>query len=200
MCDMLVLWKALNGSHRCTEQCTRGVDKRRRRLAAEEKREVIVRDFSAYGRSLEMLTYFKYLGWVILATYDNCTAVVRNLDRAKMVWRRMSHILRREETTPRVSIFFFKAAIQAVLIFGAETWVVTPRMGKALGGFQTQVTRRLAGQLLQRTTVDTWEYTSAAAAREAAGLLMMEEYIRRRQNTVAQYIATRSLLDLREGL
>ena len=28
---------------------------------------------------------------------------------------------------------------------------------------------------------------------------MMEEYIRRRQNTIAQYIATRSLLDLREG-
>ena len=27
----------------------------------------------------------------------------------------------------------------------------------------------------------------------------MEEYVRRRQNTVAQYIATRSLLDLCEG-
>ena len=39
----------------------------------------------------------------------------------------------------------------------------------------------------------------AAAAREAAGFLTMEEYVRRRQNTVAQYIATRSLLDLCEG-
>ena len=29
--------------------------------------------------------------------------------------------------------------------------------------------------------------------------MTMEEYIRRRQNTVAQYIATRSLLDLCEG-
>ena len=28
---------------------------------------------------------------------------------------------------------------------------------------------------------------------------MMEEYIRRRQNTVAHYIATRSLVDLSEG-
>ena len=32
------------------------------------------------------------------------------------------------------------------------------------------------------------------------GLLTMEEYASRRQNTVAQYIATRSLLDLCEGL
>ena len=45
-----------------------------------------------------------------------------------------------------------------------------------------------------------WRYISAAAAREAAGFLTMEEYIRRIQNTVAQYITTRSLLDLCEGL
>ena len=37
-------------------------------------------------------------------------------------------------------------------------------------------------------------------AREKAGFLTMEEYIRQRQNTVAQYIATRSLLDLCDGL
>ena len=30
----------------------------------------------------------------------------------------------------------FKSVVQAVLLFGAETWVVTPRMGKALGGFR----------------------------------------------------------------
>ena len=38
-----------------------------------------------------------------------------------------------------------------------------------------------------------------AAASEAAGLLKMEEYIRRHQNTVAQYITNQSLLDLCEG-
>ena len=52
-------------------------------------------------------------------------------------------------------------------------------MGKALGEFQTQVERRLTGQLPQRITNGTWKYTSAAVAREAAGFLTMEEYIRR---------------------
>ena len=28
----------------------------------------------------------------------------------------------------------FKAVIQVILLFGVETWVVTPSMGKALGG------------------------------------------------------------------
>ena len=89
--------------------------------------------------------------------------------------------------------------IQTILIFGAETWVVTPGMGKAPGGFQTQVSRRLTGNLPRRKTDGTWRYNSAAAAREAAGFLTIEEYVRRLQNTVAYYIATKSLLDLCEG-
>ena len=72
-------------------------------------------------------------------------------------------------------------------------------MGKALEGFQIQVARRLTGQTLWRTTDRSWTYTLASATREEAVLLNMEEYIRRLQNTVAQYIAPRSLLDLCEG-
>ena len=40
----------------------------------------------------------------------------------------------------------------------------------------------------------------AVVTREALGFLMMEEYVRRFHNTVTQYIDTRSLLDLCEGL
>ena len=80
-----------------------------------------------------MVTSFKYLGQVISETDDNWPTVVRNLARVKTVWRRMSHILSSEGATPRVYGFFFKSVIQAILLFGAETWVVTPHMGKALG-------------------------------------------------------------------
>ena len=101
---------------------------------------------------------------------------------------------------PRVSVFFFRAVVQAVLLFGSETWVVTPRTGKALGGFQTQVARRLTGRLLWRIPEDRMRYTSEAATSKEAGLLMMGYYISRRQNTVAQYITTISLLELCKGL
>ena len=79
---------------------------------------------------------------------------------------------------------------RVVLLFGAEAWVVNLRKSKALGGFQTQVAIRLMGRLPRKTLDGSWRYTSAAAAREEAGLLTMEEHIRRRKNTVAQYIAT----------
>ena len=71
----------------------------------------------------------------------------------------MLRIFSREGATPRVSGFFFKDVIQAVLLFVAETWVVIPRIGKALGGFQTEVARRLTGKLQWRTTDGTWKYT-----------------------------------------
>ena len=67
--------------------------------------------------------------------------------------------------------------------------MITPLAGTALWGFHTQVERRVTGQLPQRTTEGTWKYTLMVAAREAAGFLTMEEYVRRCQNTVTQYIA-----------
>ena len=111
LCDMLVPWKALNGMHRLTAQCTRGAERRGRKLAAEEEIEITTRAFSAYGRPLEMVTSFKYLGRVISETDDNWPALVRNLARVNTVWRRMSHILSREGATPWVSGFFFKAVM-----------------------------------------------------------------------------------------
>ena len=62
-----------------------------------------------------------------------------------------------------------------MLLFVLENWVVTPRMGKALGEFQAQVTRQLTGRLLQKTLERKCKYTSAATVRWEAGFLTMEE-------------------------
>ena len=62
--------------------------------------------------------------------------VVKKLARARKVWIVMLRILRREGGAPRVFILFFKALDQALLLFGAKTWVVNVRMGKALDFFR----------------------------------------------------------------
>ena len=93
---MLVLWKALHGTHRRTAKCARGAERRRHRLTVEEEREVTTRHFSDYGHPLKMVNSFKYLGQVISATDDDWPAVVKKLAQAKTVWRRMSQILSRE--------------------------------------------------------------------------------------------------------
>ena len=197
--EMLVLLRSLNRMHRCTEKRKRGVERNQRRLAEEEEREVTTRAFSAYRRPLERVTSFRYLGWVISVADDEWPAVVKNLSQARAVWKRMKRTLSRERVEPQVSGFFFKDVVQAVLLFGSETWAVTPSMGRALGGFQYQVARRMMGRIPWRKPDEKRKYTSEATEREDTGLQKMEEYIWQRQNTVTQYIATQSLIDLCEG-
>ena len=199
LCDMLVTWKALNGVYRRTAQYKREEERNRRRLSAEEEREGTSRYFSAYGRSMEIVTSLQYLGEVILSADNEWPAVVRNLSRARAACKRMTIILSRDGAEPRVSILFFKAMVQAVMLFGSETWVVTPCTGRYLGGFQDQVERRLMGRLLQQRPDGKWAYTLSEKARGEAGLQTMEEYIWQCHNMVAQYISTVSLLDLYEG-
>ena len=76
--------------------------------------------------------------------------------RSRTVWKRITRILSRKGVEQRVSRFFFKAVVQAVLIFGAETWVVTPRMGGFLGGFQDQVARNLTGRIQWQWVDGKW--------------------------------------------
>ena len=76
-----------------------------------------------------------------MMAYDEYfTEAVGNLQKARKSWAHMLIILGREGANPRVPWMFFKALMQVVLIFGAETWVMTPHVVRALGVFQ----RRLA--------------------------------------------------------
>ena len=125
LCDMLVMWRYLNGLHKSTSYCKKGVEHKKRRLTEEEARAVTSRAFSAYGRPVEMVPSLKYLGRVLSTADDDWLEVVQNLAKARTVWQRISRILSMEEARPWVSGFFFKAVVQLVLIFSAERWVVT---------------------------------------------------------------------------
>ena len=140
---MLVPCHTLNGIHPATAQCARGAELKRRRLVEVELRESTERDFEAYGKPLGNMTAFRYPEWVLTAGDDERNEVVGNLCKSMNSWWRLSRILIREEADPKVSGHFFQAVTQAVLWFGAYTWVLTPRMERALGSFQHRFARRL---------------------------------------------------------
>ena len=75
----------------------------------------------------------------------------------RTVLRVMSSILSKEGERPQVSGFLSKSIFQSVFLFGAETWVVTPFMGRVLGGFQYQVAWQLTGWLPWRRFDGSWE-------------------------------------------
>ena len=65
-----------------------------------------------------MVTFFKYMGRVISAADKDWPAVVNNVSQVRKVWSRMLCILSREGAVPQVPVLFFRAVVQAVLIFG----------------------------------------------------------------------------------
>ena len=93
----------------------------------------------------------------------------------------------------------FKAVVQQVLLLGADTWVVSPMVERALSAFIHGAARRLTGRQPRKGRDGKWHYPSLEGAMKEAGLTDVRTSINRRQNTVAHYIATRPLLDLCKG-
>ena len=155
--------------------------------------------FEVYGEQLQVVPSFKYLGRILTEGDDNWPAVAGNMGKSRNSWGRLQGILSREGATKRVLGDFFKAVVQKVLLFGAETWVVSPRMERALSAFIHGAEIRITGRQPRRGRDEKCFYPSLEGAMKEAGLTDVRTSINRRQNTVAQYIFTRPILDLCEG-
>ena len=87
------------------------------------------------------------------------------------------------------------ALVQAVILFGSETWVMTPRLEKSLEGFRHWAVWHMAGMVSKRQQDGTWLYKTIGALLTMVGLEIFGMYISRSQNTVAQYIATHPIME-----
>ena len=156
------------------------------------------RAFEAYGEPLENVTAFRYLGQVLTAGDDDWITVVGNLVKARKSWGQLSRILIREGGNTKVSGNFYKAVLQEVLLLGAETWVLTPQMERALDSFQHRVARWLTGRKPSIQENGIWAYLPFDEVMGEAGFEGISKSVTRRQNTVVQYTAKRPILDLCE--
>ena len=89
---------------------------------------------------------FRYLGRMLTATDDDWPAVAGKIRKARTSWGRLARVLGREGAEPKVSWRFYTAVTQQVLLFMAETWVLTKKMESALDAFQGRVARKLTGR------------------------------------------------------
>ena len=79
---------------------------------------------------------------------------------------------------------FYKVVAQAVLLFGAETWVLAQSIKKALDSFQYRVTRRLTGKQPRRRTDGIWDYPPQTEALGEEGIKGISNSVTSRQNMV----------------
>ena len=95
-------------------------------------------------------------------------------------------------------LIFYKVIVQAVLFFRLEMWVLTPCMDQAMGSFHHRGVQQITLRKPMSQEEGGWEYSMLATAMGEAGFEEIRVYIKRSQNTVAQYIVTQPILDLCE--
>jgi hypothetical protein len=192
--------RALLGRHQRTQLCQEGWDKKVQHKAAETARVALTQSFTVYEEELERVEVFKYLGRLLAYNNNDTQAMRGNLKKARKSWGQVSCILRAENASPKVCGVFYKAIVQAVLLFGSETWKLSPLSLKSLEGFQIRAAHRMAGKMPTKNPDRTGTYPSSRDVLKAVGLQTINYYIGVRWETIARFIIDRPLFALcRDG-
>ena len=104
-------------------------------------------------------------------------------------------ILGQKGADTQMPVKIFKAFVQAILLFGSETWVVTPHIVRTLGGFHNWVAHSLTGKNPQWHPDVRCIYQPLIEDLEATILSLVEECTTRCHNTVSQYTTPWLVLD-----
>ena len=96
----------------------------------------------------------------------------------------------------KTSGVFYKAVVQAVLLFGSDIWFVIPFIGRTIGGFHHRLDFCLTGKQPRRGTYRIWRYPPLGELVVESGLEWVYNYVSCLHNTVAQYIIDRPIRDL----
>jgi hypothetical protein len=181
--------------HMQTKECQVGVERRKQRETAISSALALRQQFTVRGDVLERVEVYKYLGRMMAQDDDDIQAVRAQLRKARATWARVGQVLRRENATPFVAARFYQAIVQAILLYGSETWVLTRTALARLEGFHIRAAYRMAKEHKpKRGPGNVWIYPKSEDVLRECGLKTMEEYVKIRRQTIAVYVATRPIL------
>jgi hypothetical protein len=99
-------------------------------------------------------------------------------------------VLRSKNATPRVAAKFYKAVVQAVLLYGSKTWNLMKAVLAWLEGFHVQAAYHMAEvHQPKRVAGNRWEYPKTSYVLEECGMATIQHYIQKRRAMIAIYIA-----------
>ncbi len=144
--------------------------------------------FRANEEDLERVEVFKYFGRLISFDDANNQAMRSNLKKARGCWARVSRVLRAENATPKTCGMFYKATVQAVLLYGSEIWSLSLSSMKHLEGFLICAAWRMSGKRPERNVDGSWMYPHSEEVLEAVGMKSIAHYVDVRRQTIANFI------------
>ena len=192
----IFLKDANSEKHQATLECRRFTIVRDKEVRAERQVEALEVNFTIGDVEINRVKQFRYLGRVLDENDDDSHAAGRQLARARDKWRRFGHVLKSERVSPRVMGYFYKAVVQAVLLYGSETWTLTEGLKRQFQSFHSRVARFLTGKHIRPLEDGSWHCPPTEDVLQEAGLETVEEYILRRRQTVRGFVRHRPMLNV----
>ncbi len=152
--------------------------------------------FLVHGDVLEQVEVFKYLGRLLAQDDNDIQAIRAQMQKARATWARVGQVLRSKNASPCIPAKFYKAVVQAVLLYGSETWILSPTALARLEGFHIRAAYWMVKKNKpHRGPGHRWVYPKSEDVLEECGLKTIAEYINVRWQTIAECVATRLILD-----
>jgi hypothetical protein len=149
--------------------------------------------FLVNGLPIKTVPEFKYLGRMLSNDDSDWPAVKRAVQRAQVTWGRLGRILSSDKASPKAMASIYRAVVQAVLLYGSESWVLTNAMLQTLQSFHHRCARFITGQHIRQNEDKSWTCPPSAYVLNLAGLLPIQEYIEKRRKSVEPYVFSRPI-------
>ena len=102
---------------------------RKKQIAAEEVK------IKVHRREIERVSKLKYLGRIFTEDDNDSRGITVQLNRARSRWNSIAKILKREGANFMTMARYYVAVVQAVLLYGADSWTITKRDWSRLRSF-----------------------------------------------------------------
>ena len=188
-CQQYVKGQEPSARHLNSALCQRG----KKRWEAREAEEELARQlgnlptFYIEGREIDRVDEFTYLGKQVSSEDDDLRACLRNLAKAKAKWAALSRVLKKDGASVAYKSRIYLIVVSTVLLYGAETWVITDRIRRILSSFHHSCARHILRCYICRVPADDnpdgdrWIYPSTEAVLHKAKLQPIMDYTKKRQ-------------------
>ncbi len=177
--------------HQNTKECQVGVKQKQQREAVVTLALALRQQFSVHGEALDQVEVFKYLGRLLAQDNDDIQAIRAQMRKARGTWARVGQVLRAKNNPPRIAAKFYKAVVQAVLLYGSKTWVLLTAALVSLEGFHIRAAYRMAVKHKPwRGPGNSWIYPKLKDVLEECGMSTLKDFITVRWQTITVYVVT----------
>jgi len=177
----------LTTKHLSSKTCSKGAARIKFRTLARERPDIMATTFTVNGATIETVPAFKYLGRWLRFDDDDQLAVMQNIKSARKRWFQMSKILTHQNASPKAMGRFYLAAVQLILLYGAESWTLTTTQLHLLEAFHHHCARHITHSHIRPLPNGEWVTPHNADVLEKAGLQPILTYIKNRREHITPY-------------